>query len=448
MLPDEWDGRAEKVVQVVIKRKLVDTRAMYGSFKTKPGVPVCRKCQTPFNYSFRNGRGQLPQQQQQQQQHLLEADLSRPTTAASTTMAGRNLALSGARAGTDAFVDEAADTAGGGVSSSSPTFSYSAFRTRLMRRKVGPFVDSLGDVVGFVHGLVSPSRRRRNKNKLIDSGGGGGGTSDNAAAARPAAQPELWYGREFRRQLTTYFKPELDRPSLSSPLEQGGGRYTVGARVACFAGKDVWYPGAVVASRENNTFDVRYDNGDIAQHVFPHMIRFEPTRRDSRLLCCYYGLALVAAAGWPLAGFLYFSSSSSVDATTAGGSTTDVASDGVSDVTATATATTTAAAVVALPALIVGAAGVVAVVFQFWGIYAENKRTGVFVTAKFGAIFALPSLSLAAVGGLAVTKAMNPASAGSWVEVKKRGQRGERERKRESCVCFCALKSRTKYSLP
>lgn len=396
MLPDEWVGRAGKVVQVVIKRKLVDTRAMYGSFKTKPGVPLCPKCQTPFNYSFRNGRGQLPQQQRR----MLEAALSRPTTLASPTTA-RNPAPSGARAGTDAGVDEAADTTGGDASLT--------YRMRVTK-KAEAFIDSLTKMVGFIHGLFSPSRRRRDKNKLIDGGGGGGGgggrgdgsAADNAAAA----EPELWYGREFRRQLKTYFKPELDRPSLSSPLERGGGRYPVGARVACFAGKDTWYPGTVVASRENNTSDVRYDNGDIAQHVFPHMIRFEPTHRDSRLVCCYYGLALAAATAWPLAGFYYFS-------TTADG------------------ATTTAAAVVALPAVIVGAAGVLAVAVEFWGIYSENKNTGVFGTAKIGAIFALPSLSLAAVGGLAVGKALNPASAGSWVEV----------RRGESACCAVFLRS-------
>lgn len=391
MLPDEWVGRAGKVVQVVIKRKLVDTRAMYGSFKTQPGVPLCRKCQTPFNYSFRNGRDQLPQQQQ----HILEAALSRPTTAASTT-AARSPAPPGAAAGVDVGVDEAADATGGGA-------SPSTFRVR-MTRKVELFIDNLRKVIGFIHGLVSPSRRRRNKNEFMDRGGGGGGrgAEHNAVAA---AEPELWYGREFQRQLATYFKPELDRPSLSSPLEPGGGRYPVGARVACFAGKETWYPGTVVASRENNTSDVRYDNGDIAQHVFPHMIRFEPTHRDSRLLLCYYGLALAAATAWPLAGFLYFSTTV---AATAEHASTDDASNA---------SATTAAAVVALPALVVGATGVLAVAVQFWGIYAENRSTGLPATAKFGAIFALPSLSLAVVGGLAVAKAMNPASAGSWVEV-------------------------------
>ncbi|CAN0550967.1 unnamed protein product, partial [Ectocarpus sp. 12 AP-2014] len=86
MLPDEWNGRTGKDVHVVIKRKAVDTRAMYGLFKTKPGVPLCSKCHTPFNYSWRNGGGS-DKLMQQRQQRLLDAALSRPTSAASTAVA-------------------------------------------------------------------------------------------------------------------------------------------------------------------------------------------------------------------------------------------------------------------------------------------------------------------------------------------------------------------------
>lgn len=379
MLPDDWAGRAGKVVQVVIKRKEVDRLAMYGAFKTKPGVPVCRKCQTPFNYSWRNGGVSDQSPQQQRQRQLLEAALSRPATAASS-------APSAAVPGTDADVNKGEEGGQGAT----------------RRLSFAGFLETLTRAAGFVHALVSPSRRRRDKNKLIDAGGGGGGGPGDSSTG---AEPELWYGREFRRQLTTYFKPELERPSLSSPVVHrgtgrtggggggdDGGRYPVGARVACFAGMGAWYPGAVVASRENNTYDVRFDNGDIAQHVFPHMIRFEPIHRDSRLICCYYGLALVTAVAWPLAGFRYFSST---------------------------TTTANAGAIVALPALAAGVAGGLAVTVQFWEIYAKNKSAGFGVTAKFAVVFALPSLSLAVVGGLAVSKALNPASTGSWVEVRE-----------------------------
>ncbi|CAM9281281.1 unnamed protein product, partial [Hapterophycus canaliculatus] len=357
MLPEEWVGRAGKLVQVVIKRKEVDKQAMYGVFKTKPGVPLCRKCHTPFNYSWRNGRGSN-QSAQQLQQQLLDATLSRPTTAASTT-AG---------------------------SAKKPTRPSGAAESNALEGKGGSIAVAIGStltrLVGFLHRLVSPSRRRRDKNKLIDGGGrgdeGGPGGLVGVGAKHAPVEPELWYGREFRRQLSTYFKPELERPLLSSSSACGAGRisgagghgerqgrYPVGARVACFAGKAVWYPGAVTASRENNTYDVRYDNGDIAQHVFPHMIRFEPVRSDSRLLCRYYGLAVAAAAAWPLAGFWYFSSTAA----------------------ATTATTTTAGAVVALPAVAVGTAGALAVAAQFLEIYAENKSTGLLVAAKFGAIF-------------------------------------------------------------
>lgn len=362
MLPDEWAGRAGKDVHVVIKRKAVDTRAMYGVFKTKPAVPLCSKCQTPFNYSWRNGGGS-DKLLQQRQQRLLDAALSRPTTAASTT------AAAAVGSATDPALSAGAD---GPMDGESRGVAAAAHRRVLAKAD------------RFIRGLCSPCRRRRSASSKPFDGGGVAGAEE---------EPELWYGREFRRQLMTYFKPELSRPA-------GGGRYPVGARVACFAGKDAWYPGAVAASRENDTYDVRYDNGDIAQHVFSHMIRFEPVHADSRLTCCYYGLALVAAATWPLAGSWYFSSTSSAAAASA----------------------TTAAAFVALPALVVGAAGTLAVAFQFWEIYADNRSTGLCVATKFAVIFALPSMSLALVGGLAVVKALKPASAGSWVEVRDRGR--------------------------
>lgn len=357
MLPDEWAGRAGKDVHVVIKRKEVDTRAMYGIFKTKPAVPLCSKCHTPFNYSWRNGGGS-DKLVHQRQQRLLDVALSRPTTAASTAAAAAGSATDPAL---PAAVDGPMDAENGGVAAA-------AYRRVLAK------------AARFIRGLCSPCRRRRAASRKPFDGGGGAGAVE---------EPELWYGREFRRQLKTYYKPELSRPAF-------GGRYPVGARVACFAGKDAWYPGAVAASRENDTYDVRYDNGDIAQHVFSHMIRFEPVHADSRLTCCYYGLALAAAAAWPLAGSWYFSSTSG-------------------------TTSASAAALVALPALVVGTAGTLAVAFQFWEIYADNRSTGVCVATKFAVIFALPSMSLALVGGLAVVKALKPASAGSWVEVRERG---------------------------
>ena len=216
-----------------------------------------------------------------------------------------------------------------------------------------------------------------------------------------STDPELWYGNEFRRQLKTYFNPELERPSLSLR----GGRYSIGARVACFAGRDTWYPGAVATSRENNTYDVRYDNGDIAQHVFPHMIRFEPTHSDSALLCCYYGLALAAAATWPLMGVWYFSTTTTT--------TTTEEAEGMG-------------AVIAVPALMVGVTGTVAVVLQFGAIYRENKSTGLRMMVKYAVVAALPSASLALVGITTIAKALHPSSTGSWVKVREEGREGGR----------------------
>lgn len=329
------------MVEVVIKRKKVDTQAMYGAFKTKLALPTCAKCHAPFNYSWRNGRRDEGVQHGHVDGHGQPLGLNRkglrPSTSASTSGAG--------------------DTGNDCPSMTS--------HPRMLLK-----------VVRSIRTFVVHRREAPEDGDVVD---------DNA-------DPELWYGNEFRRQLKTYFNPELERPSLSLR----GGRYPIGARVACFAGKDTWYPGAVATSRENNTYDVRYDNGDVAQHVFPHMIRFEPTHSDSGLLCFYYGLALAAAAAWPLMGVWYFSTS-----TTASG----------------------IGAATAVPALLVGVAGTVAVAVQFWVIYCENKSTGLRMMLKYAVVAALPSASLALVGITAMAKALHPSSTGSWVKVRKEDMR-------------------------
>lgn len=305
---------------------------MYGAFRTKPDVPLCSKCQTPFNYSWRN-----------------EVVENAPLNFA------WNAPASSARVSDSRTDAVSIDGTLGGTDDPAQPLTLAGAKVR-----------------GWVRRLVRRGRAMR-----------------QGARARGIGGPELWYGREFQRQLKTYFKPELERPSLSKK----GGRYAVGARVACFAGKEAWYPGTVEASRENNTYDVRYDNGDIAQHVFPHMVRFEPTHRDSTLVCFFYGLALAAAAMWPLVGSIYFSTSDSDK----GDSERD--------------------SIVAAPALVLGLAGVAAVAAQFWAIYSANRIAGFCLTARYAVVIALPPASLTLVGCTAFAKASNSLSGGSWVEV-------------------------------
>lgn len=344
-LPDEWDGRAGKLIHVVVKRKTVDKNALYGDFKTLPRVPLCCKCKTPLNYCWRNGG--TSDEALEQQNDIQPAAHPKPTRVATAA--------------------DSQDSDAVAHSSNAP-------------------LRVLFGLKGKIRNMVSNVRETSELSGRAARGppAGAGGTG---------AGPELWYGRDFRRQLKTYFKPELERPSLSPR----GGRYPVGVKVACFAGKQAWYPGTIAASRENNTYDVTYDDGDIAQHVFPHMVRFTPIHKDSHLLCFYYGLILTAAIAWPLAGFRYLSD-------------TTISSNSEAS-------STTAGALVATPALVLGVAGVWAVMAQFWVIYGENKRAGLPVTVRYAAIIALPSASLALVGGTAVAKASNPSSAGSWVEV-------------------------------
>lgn len=209
-------------------------------------------------------------------------------------------------------------------------------------------------------------------------------------------RPELWYGREFNRQLETFFKPQLERPTLSTRDDH----YPVGARVECFVGKTAWYPGTVTASRENNTYDVCFDNGDVAQHVLQRTVRFQPIHTDSSLVCCFYGLVLAAAVISPLAGV------------------------------------GRGAAFTAVLALLLGLAGVLAVVFQFCAIFRENREAGPWIPACFAVVLALPWASLSLLGGLSIAKisaANNHSSVGSWVEVS----RGDSTRLDSLCVWRC-----------
>lgn len=340
ILPTDWDGRASKAVQVIIKRKLVDVQAMHGIFRTKQDAPPCNTCHTPFNYVWRHGRADRTPQR------FRREDLKQSQQAATSQGSAGSEATSLATIGTSSTGDAGAENPA----------------------PVNPLRVSLRNQISK---LIERSRQEWKQAEDEDSSG-----------------KELWYGRRFRRDLDTYFKDEVARPSLST----SGGRYPVGSKVACFAGKQAWYPGTVEVSRENSTYDVRYDDGDIAQHVFSHMIRFAPTRWDSKLVFFYWSLALAAAVMWPLVGFLYFSRGKNAQDDSEGGLW------------------------VAAPALVLGIAGVVAVAAQFWVIYRKNRRAGLCITARYAAIIALPPASLAFTGGMAAAKA-SAVSTNSWVEV-------------------------------
>lgn len=354
-LPEIWDGRSTKMIQVVMKRKTVDKEAMYADFITKPQVPVCDKCQTPFNYSWRNGGAE---EDEIRQHPPLDLKHSRPRTVQSAAFTHGHVV--------NTITDAACSTSD--EAKTVPTAGLSM--------GLNAIAGSISGLLALVQSIGKSGGPEKRRGGL---GIEGGKTSDANRG------PELYYGRDFRRQLSTYFKPQLERPKL---VDQGG-RYKVGDRVASFAGKQAWYPGQVTASRENNTYDVRYDNGDIAQHVFLHTIRFEPKKTDSALLCWYYGLVLAAAVVWPLTGFGFFSATGS-----------------------------TRGALVAMPALVLGAAGAVAVAAQFWEIYQQNKSVGLRIAIRYATVIALPSLSLGLVGAVAVAKALNPLYTGSWVEVR------------------------------
>lgn len=351
-LPGSWDGRAGKELHVVIKHKSVDKKAMYGVFKTTPAVPRCHKCRTPFNYLFRNGHGVEPRDNVNgNKNNRISQNVGTRASPqdASNSVSSQNNNTS--TASTDGLSARYESTTGPlPLTPSSP-----------MRRRVKRWIQRLKQ-----RGLAI--ERGRN----VDAKG----------------QRELWYGREFQRELKTFFKPEIPRPVLSSQ----DAHYTIGTRVACFAGKQAWYPGTIEASRENNTYDVRYDNGDVAQHVFPYMVRFAPIHtQDPPLVCLFYGLTLAAAVVWPIAGYYYWSSDQVLSSR---------------------------GPAVAAPALVFGVVGVVAVVIEFWKIYGGNRSAGFFVTARYASAIAATPASLALVGGTTLVKASNASTSGPWIEVR------------------------------
>ncbi|CAM9915937.1 unnamed protein product, partial [Phaeothamnion confervicola] len=107
----------------------------------------------------------------------------------------------------------------------------------------------------------------------------------------------LYYGLTFKKDVETRFAPRLQP---LPPDAAAGERYAIGETVESTAGKGVWYPATVVAARDNDTYDVRHDDGETASHVFSHQVRRRIPRRYSPLLRLLFAGALVLAAGWPL----------------------------------------------------------------------------------------------------------------------------------------------------
>lgn len=363
--PAHWNGKPGKAMHVVVKRKKIDTQAMYGVFKTKPDAPLCTKCLTPCNYMWRSRR--------------LDQALRSLTNEGSSKSDHRRLPEASNRC------EESVTSFGASIDEGSAAIVESGTPLSSVNLLCSKFRDRQRDLM----------RHARRICQGTDGGVGG-------------SQHELWYENEFQHLLKIYLKPEVARPA---PLQ--GGRYPIGSRIACFAGKRVWYPGTVEVVRQNNTYDIRYDNGDIARHVFPRMIRFEPVRRDSRLARFFYGLALGAAVFWPLRGFLHFS----LDREDQGGQEGQGGQESPNQ-----------GALLPASALVLGLAGIVAVAGESWAIYKRNKRAGLCVVARYAAMVALPPASLALTGGLVTIKVSRPSSAGSWIEVSRKSAR---ERKRE-----------------
>ncbi|CAN0090105.1 unnamed protein product, partial [Discosporangium mesarthrocarpum] len=325
--PQGWEGKAGSTLAIVVKRKEVDTQSMYTILKPRRVVPSCHKCYTPYNYRRRG--------------------LPLPGGSSVSQELPRLGRKSRGRQGIEAGSGQSALSDSG----SQPHLTDSVLPPPLAGAAAGE--PSLGD-----GGVTLTDKGRILARKLLVCKAGRAFLGMGRGSGPPdfRCRDKLWYNGELRKQLKTYYRPQLPGPTLGP-----GERYQVGARVLCYANKDVWYPGFVELLRENNTYDVRYENGEVVQHVFPHMIRFQPRHEDSPLIAFLYAMTLATAVVWPLLGFLYYSS--------------------------TAEDAPALEPLLPVPALVYGLVAAAAVATQFLAIYMADPRAGLYLCLSLAALY-------------------------------------------------------------
>ncbi|CAM9579361.1 unnamed protein product, partial [Choristocarpus tenellus] len=253
--PEDWKGKSGTKLKVVVKRKEIDTQTMYAVVKTVRDAPSCSKCFTPYNYTGRLiASRQGPGVRQPRRPHNRAATIDKINIDRKVLLAA-------------------------------PPPHSSPLESELESSNFNPGTAKHNWMSAVIRKPMECFRRHISKHTPLDQ------------------QQELWYTTAFRKDLTNYFRPQFPIPALG-PQEQ----YAIGARVFSCANKNVWYPGLVERSRNNNTYDIRYDNGGVARHVFPEMIRFQPVEHDSPMIVVLYAVALGVFVSWPLVGVLYYSS--------------------------------------------------------------------------------------------------------------------------------------------
>ena len=63
----------------------------------------------------------------------------------------------------------------------------------------------------------------------------------------------------------------------TGPLSGGSAGFAAGARVeARYGGEEEWYAGRIRAARDDGTYDVEYDDGDLEERVAVDLVRSAP----------------------------------------------------------------------------------------------------------------------------------------------------------------------------
>ncbi|CAM9564701.1 unnamed protein product [Chrysoparadoxa australica] len=197
-------------------------------------------------------------------------------------------------------------------------------------------------------------------------------------------QGVLAYDYAFRQQMNTYFKPDMPRRTLPP-----GERYSIGDRIETYANKGSWSAGTVLVVRQNNTYDIRFDNGEEARYVFPHMLRSVLEKAKSPLVRLWYGEVLLAMVIWPYVGLVCVQSTGSGNE---------------------------CGAVQAAPILMIALVTICGVAAQFTLIFIKTRLAGFWYVYAWALLYMVPFVFLLILGGSVASHLdEDPANSSSWM---------------------------------
>lgn len=112
-------------------------------------------------------------------------------------------------------------------------------------------------------------------------------------SSRPTSSHLLFNNWEFERKVKEFrATPERRRLRL-------GERYQIGDKVESYQHFPTWYPATIIATNDNGSYVLRFDNGEVAHAVGAKLIRYRLTQRVSALHRCFGGALLTLVVAWP-----------------------------------------------------------------------------------------------------------------------------------------------------